>query len=74
MKIYPSPITKCIKSDFVETYHGFEIRRETDRPYRPDTGEFYGHARVFYVVYDGDWMVDSLKTLKEAKKYIEKLL
>ena len=69
-----TPIMKNIKSELRERFHGFDIYREEDRPYRPDTGEFYGHTQVFYAVCDGDWMLESFKTIKEARAYIEKLL
>ena len=69
-----TPVMKNISSEYRETYHGFDIFQEIDRPCRPDTGEFYGHAQVFYAVCDGDWMLESFKTINEARKYIEKLL
>lgn len=65
---------KCIKSELVEVYYGFEIRRETDKHYDPETGELYGHAQVFYAVCDEDCMIGSFKTFKEARKFIEKIL
>ena len=65
---------KCIKCEVVDTYYGFNINREEDRMYDDDTDEYSGRVRVFYAVNDGDDMLESFKTIKEAKKWIEKIL
>lgn len=65
---------KCIKSEKVKTLHGFDICKEIDKKCDPETGETYGRAMTFYAVYDGEWMIDSKKTLKEAENLIKKLL
>jgi hypothetical protein len=64
----------CIKSEKVENYHGFIICREEDKKRDPETLETYGHTKVYYTVYDGDDMLENFKTLKDAKKWIEKIL
>ena len=65
---------KCIKSEKINTINGFDICKEIDKKCDPETGAVYGHPMTFYAVYDGDWMIDSKKTLKEAKALIKKLL
>lgn len=70
-------MTRCIKCEIVETYYGFTITREEDKKVDIFTNETYGRTTVFYTVYEdvenGD-MLESFKTLKEAKKWIEKIL
>lgn len=69
-------MTKFFKSELVESYYGFLIYKEWDKDYNPFTGEYSGHAKVFYAVIDPteDEMLDSFKTLREAKKFIEKII
>ena len=67
-------MTRCVKCEVVETYYGFTITREEDKKFDPFTFETYGRATVFYVVNDGEDMLESFKTLKDAKKWIEKIL
>lgn len=69
-----SPLTKCVKCTFIETYYGFTINKEWDKRIDPLTFEPYGNASVFYTVNDGEWMLESFKTIKEARQYITKLL
>lgn len=70
-------MTRCIECKIIETYYGYAITREVDKKIDLLTNEPYGRATVFYTVYEdvenGD-MLESFKTLKEAKKYIDKLL
>ena len=67
--------TRCIKAEQIEEKHGFTINREEDRQYNDFTGEYYGRTYVFYTVNDPeDGMLESFKTLREAQKYIEKIL
>lgn len=65
---------RCVKCEVVETYYGFTICREEDKKVDIITEESYGRPYVFYTVNDDDCMLESFKTLKEAKKYIEKIL
>lgn len=65
---------KCIKCTVLEIYYGFTINREEDRMYDDDIDEYSGRIKVFYTVNDEDCMLESFKTLKEAKKWIEKIL
>lgn len=67
---------KCIKHEIIETYFGFQISKEWDKEYDPIMDEYKGQAKVFYAVIDPteDVMLESFKTLKEAKKWIEKIL
>lgn len=67
-------MTKCVKCEVVDTYYGFTINREEDKKVDIFTGETYGRTTVFYTVNDGDDMLESFKTIKEAKKWIEKIL
>lgn len=66
-------MTKCIDSKYIETYFDYDIFREVDKKIDADFN-LYGHPMVFYVVYYGDDMLDSFKTLNDAKKFIKKLL
>lgn len=67
--------TRCIKAEQIEERHGFTINREEDKQYNDFTGEYYGRTYVFYTVNDPeDGMLESFKTLREAQKYIEKIL
>lgn len=67
--------TRCIKAEQIEERHGFTINREEDKQYNDFTGEYYGRTYVFYTVNDpNDGMLESFKTLREAQKYIEKIL
>lgn len=66
---------RCIKAEQIEERHGFTINREEDRQYNDFTGEYHGRTYVFYTVNDpDDGMLESFKTLREAQKYIEKIL
>lgn len=67
-------MTRCIKSEIIETYYNFTICREEDKKVDIFTNETYGRTTVFYTVYDGDDMLENFKTLKEAKKWIDKIL
>ena len=67
--------TRCIKAEQIEERHGFTINREEDRQYNDFTCEYYGKTYVFYTVNDPeDGMLESFKTLREARKYIEKII
>ena len=66
-------MTKCVRSMLVDYYRDYEIYREVDKHVDPSTFETYGHERVFYVVYSGGWMLESFKTIKDARRYIDKL-
>lgn len=65
---------KCVKCEVVETYYGFTITREEDKKVDILTEEPYGRSYVFYAVNDDDGMLESFKTLREAKKWIEKII
>lgn len=65
---------RCIKSELVESRNGFTINREEDRLFDPFTFEFHGRIRVWYTVNTEDDMLDSFKTLKEARRYIDNVL
>lgn len=67
-------MTRCVKCEVVETYFGFTITREEDKKVDIFTDEPYGRTTVFYTVNDGDDMLENFKTLREAKKWIEKIL
>ena len=65
--------TKCIESRFVESYYEYDICREVDKKV-DEFDEPFGHGIVYYTVYFEDDMIESFKTLAEAKKFIERLL
>ena len=65
---------KCVKCEFIDTYYGFTINREEDQKIDLITEEPHGRKYVFYTVNDDENMLESFKTLKEAKKWIEKIL
>ena len=67
-------MTRCVNCKVIETYYGFTINREEDKKVDPFTDETYGRTTVFYTVNDSDNMLESFKTLREAKKWIEKIL
>lgn len=65
--------TKCVESRFVESYYDYDIYREIDK--KVDVyGDPFGHGIVYYSVCFEDDMIESFKTLAEAKKFIERLL
>ena len=68
-----SVMTKCVESKFVERYHDYDIYREVDKKIDENL-EPFGRGQVFYAVCFEDDMLDSFKTLAEAKKFIKKLL
>lgn len=74
-----SPFTRCVKSERVESYVDYAkgteytIYREEDKRVDPHTLEPYGRSTVWYAVCEFDDMIDSFKTLKEARKYIKNL-
>ena len=60
---------KCIKCEELETVNGYIICREEDKKYDDFTGKFSGRTHVFYTVNTDELMLESFKTLREAKKY-----
>ena len=60
---------KCIKCEEIEQVNGFTICREEDRKQDVFTGEYSGRVRVFYTVNTDDCMLDSFKTLAEARRF-----
>lgn len=64
-------MTKNVKCEQIETRNGYTINREEDRKIDIMTGETKGRAMVFYTVNDDDFMLESFKTLREARKYAD---
>lgn len=64
-------MTKNVKCEQIETRNGYTINREEDRKVDIMTGETKGRAMVFYTVNDDDFMLESFKTLREARKYAD---
>lgn len=66
---------RCVKSEVVETRNGYTICREEDKKEDPLTLKPYGRSYVFYAIYDGKDgdMLDSKKTLREARRYADSL-
>lgn len=68
-----SVMTRCVESRFVDRYYDYDIYREVDKKI-DENFEPFGHGIVYYTVYYEDDMIESFKTLAEAKKFIERLL
>jgi hypothetical protein len=62
---------RCIKCEQIEERNGYVICREEDRQYNDFTGEYSGRVHVYYTVNTEDMMLESLKTLREARKYAD---
>lgn len=63
--------TRCVKCEELEVRNGYTICREEDREIDPITEEPKGRTYVFYTVNTDDLILDSLKTLREARKYAD---
>ena len=66
-------MTKCVKCEALETRNGYTISREEDRKIDAFTLEPQGRTYVFYTVNDDEMMLDSFKTLREARRYADNL-
>lgn len=62
---------RCVKSQFLETRNGYTLNREEDREIDPLTMEPKGRTYVFYTVNDDELMLESFKTLRQARKYAD---
>lgn len=62
---------RCIKCEQLEIRNGYTINREEDRKYNALTGEYSGRIKVFYTVNDDEFILESFKTLKEARRYAD---
>lgn len=62
---------RCIKCEQLEVRNGYTINREEDRECNIFTGECSGRIKVFYTVNDDELMLESFKTLREARKYAD---
>lgn len=60
---------RIIKSVKKESVNGYDIFVGTYRSYDPIFGEFFGRARKSYDVYNGEELVESFNTIKEARNY-----
>lgn len=63
--------TRCIKCEPLEIRNGYTISREEDRKYNGFTDEYSGRTLVFYTVNDEELMLESFKTLREARRYAD---
>lgn len=61
--------TKDIKNEIVAEINGYQIVRSECRNYNDFTGEYSGQTKVFYDVCTEEDLIESFKTLREAKKY-----
>lgn len=64
---------KCIKCEVIEQRNGYIINREEDRKYNEFTGEYSGRIKVFYTVNTEEDMLESFKTLREARRYADSM-
>ena len=64
---------KCVKCEMLETRNGYTISREEDQKYDASIMETKGRIYVFYTVSDDEMMLESFKTLREARKYADSL-
>lgn len=60
---------RCVKCEELEERNGYFINREEDREFDDLTLEPKGRTKVFYTVNTEDMMLESFKTLREARKY-----
>lgn len=58
-----------IKNKTVAEINGYTIVRSEAKDYDRLTGKFSGHAKVYYDVCDEIDLLESFKTLKEAKAF-----
>ena len=60
---------KDITNKVVAEINGYQIVRSEARKYDKWTGSFSGQTKVYYDVCDGIDLLESFKTLKEAKRF-----
>lgn len=63
--------TRCVKCEKIEERNGYTINREEDREIDMFTLEPIGRTYVFYTVNTDEMMIESFKTLREARKYAD---
>lgn len=66
-------MTRCVKCEVIEIRNGYTISREEDRKIDFFTMEPVGRTYVFYTVNDDELMLESFKTLREARRYADSL-
>lgn len=66
---------KNLTSEFIDKINGYEIYRCEARTFCEYTNRFYGTRKVYYDVCmpDGGDIIESRKTLREAKKFANSL-
>lgn len=62
---------KNIKCEQLEVRNGYVICREEDRNWNEYKEDFTGKVHVFYTVNDDELMLESFKTLREARKFAD---
>ena len=62
---------RCIKCEVIENRNGYTINKEKERSYDPIMGEYFGKIVTYYSVNDEELMLDSFKTLREARRYAD---
>ena len=60
-----------IKCEQLEVRNGYTNCREEDRNWNEYKEEFTGKVHVFYTVNDDELMLESFKTLREARKFAD---
>ncbi len=63
-----------IEHSVVFEQNGYQIIRSVTRDFNDFTMEYYGRKKVWYDVCDEEDILDSFKTLREAKKSLKEIL
>lgn len=62
-----------IRTKLVYEIDGLQVYRTEAKKYDETTDKCYGHTVVYYDVYDGEYMICSYKTLREAQSFCKRL-
>lgn len=62
---------RCIKCEVIENRNGYTINKEKERSYDPIMGVYFGKIVTYYSVNDEELMLESFKTLREARRYAD---
>lgn len=62
---------RCIKCEVIENRNGYTINKEQDKSYDPIMDVYFGKTTTFYTVNNEELMLESFKTLREARRYAD---
>lgn len=62
---------RCIKCEVIENRNGYTINKEKERSYDPIMDVYFGKIVTYYSVNDEELMLESFKTLREARRYAD---